>query len=120
MIAIDWIFKEPSYFLSLKLDGRLIGTGEFQLIQDEVQIIDIQIEPAFRRQGYGQMLLEAILHKAQDLKCVQALLEVRSKNVPALQLYKKNGFAQNGLRKNYYGDDDALLMVRFFMRGSNN
>ena len=117
MIAIDWVFKAPTYFSSLKLDGQLIGTAEFQHIQDEAQIIDIQIKLDYRRQGYGQTLLEAMLQIAQELKCIKALLEVRSKNTPAVQLYQKNSFVINGLRKGYYRDDDALLMVCFFNSG---
>lgn len=120
MIVISEFFKTPSYFFSLKLDDQLIGTAEFQHIQDEAQIIDIQIEQNYRRQGYGQVLLQAMLAKARELGCVKALLEVRSKNIAAIQLYQKNGFVQNGFRKKYYGDDDALLMLFLFAVPANH
>lgn len=114
MILIETQSNEHVHQLSLKLDGKSIGSAEFHLIQDECQIIDIQIENAFRRKGYGQKLLEAMVQNSKQLGCSKWILEVRSQNTPAITLYQKNGFVQNGLRKKYYPDDDAVLMVRNF------
>ncbi len=38
------------------------------------------------------------------------MLEVNEKNTPAILLYKKYGFEQISVRKNYYNDDDAIIM----------
>jgi ribosomal-protein-alanine N-acetyltransferase len=48
------------------------------------------------------------------LGAVTAVLEVRSANLAACALYKKQGFIVVGVRKDYYGDprDDALLFAR--------
>ena len=40
-------------------------------------------------------------------------LEVSSKNLTAIQLYKSFGFKEVGVRKNYYKDCDALLYTKF-------
>ena len=42
-------------------------------------------------------------------------LEVRISNLSAINLYKKYGFVVASLRHNYYGDEDAYLMVREMM-----
>jgi ribosomal-protein-alanine N-acetyltransferase len=39
-------------------------------------------------------------------------LEVRPSNQSAISLYKKFGFFEVGRRKKYYGDEDAIMMVR--------
>ena len=41
------------------------------------------------------------------------VLEVRESNAPAIQLYRRLGFDQVGLRRGYYSDtgEDALLMT---------
>ena len=39
-------------------------------------------------------------------------LEVSSKNLIAIQLYKTFGFKEVGARKNYYKDCDALLYTK--------
>jgi ribosomal-protein-alanine N-acetyltransferase len=42
-------------------------------------------------------------------------LEVRASNASAIALYEKRGFAEVGLRRNYYptakGSEDAILMA---------
>jgi len=38
-------------------------------------------------------------------------LEVRSKNSGAIAFYKRLGMKITGRISNYYGDDDALIMV---------
>ena len=40
-------------------------------------------------------------------------LEVSSKNLTAIELYKTFGFKEVGARKNYYKDCDALLYTKF-------
>ena len=40
-------------------------------------------------------------------------LEVSSKNLTAIQLYKSFGLKEVGVRKNYYKDCDALLYTKF-------
>ena len=39
-------------------------------------------------------------------------LEVSSKNLTAIELYKTFGFKEVGLRKNYYKNCDALLYTK--------
>ena len=41
------------------------------------------------------------------------LLEVNENNIKALKLYKKIGFEQISVRKNYYGNnEDAIIMMK--------
>ena len=44
---------------------------------------------------------------------MQAFLEVRVSNAPAISLYKKFGYEPYGIRARYYEDgEDALVMKR--------
>ena len=38
-------------------------------------------------------------------------LEVRSKNDTAIKFYENLGMKKIGISRNYYGDDDALILV---------
>ena len=49
--------------------------------------------------------------KKKNIKLIN--LEVSSKNLTAIQLYKSFGFKEVGVRKNYYKDCDALLYTKF-------
>ena len=43
------------------------------------------------------------------------LLEVNEKNKEALKLYKKIGFEEISIRKNYYGkDENAVIMIKYY------
>jgi ribosomal-protein-alanine N-acetyltransferase len=60
-------------------------------------------------------MLDALALLARARGCHQIWLEVRESNVRARKLYERYGFAQSGLRRNYYpadgGREDAILMT---------
>lgn len=81
-------------------------------IQNGIDIIDllnIIVKPEFQNQGIGSILLKYIIDNKQDKKI---MLEVRSKNINAIKLYKKYDFKIINIRKNYYKDDNAIIMER--------
>ncbi|MBE5816467.1 MAG: ribosomal-protein-alanine N-acetyltransferase [Clostridiales bacterium] len=81
---------------------------------DEAHILNVAVLPEYRRQGIAQELLEEAIATAKSKGAQYAYLEVRVSNTPAINLYKKYGFYQIGLRKEYYSDnlEDALTMVK--------
>jgi ribosomal-protein-alanine N-acetyltransferase len=100
-------------FLKIFENELEIGTLEYTLAADEAQIIDIEIKLEYRSHGYGTKLLqEFLLNIAKNFS--YAILEVRKNNLAAIGLYKKFGFTQIDLRKNYYKDpvEDALVMKK--------
>jgi len=65
------------------------------------------VKPIHRRRGFGSMLFRHALKRIHK----GLWLEVRSKNLPAIGFYKKLGMRIVGKTPNYYGDDDALIML---------
>jgi len=65
------------------------------------------VKPIHRRKGFGGMLIQHALNRIHK----GLWLEVRSKNLPAIGFYKKLGMKIVGKTPNYYGDDDALIML---------
>ena len=57
-------------------------------------------------------LLKYMFQETSNLENIT--LEVGKNNNAAINLYKKNGFEQCALRKNYYGKEDAILMIKKF------
>ena len=57
-------------------------------------------------------MLAGLLEKMRERGAAACYLEVRSRNLPAISLYKRLGFAEVGLRRNYYRDDNAVLMKK--------
>jgi ribosomal-protein-alanine N-acetyltransferase len=51
-----------------------------------------------------------LIDAALDKGARHLTLEVRSRNRAGISLYQRFGMAPVGVRKGYYGDDDALIL----------
>lgn len=90
--------------------SELLGFLLYWIVIDILEIHRVVVSKNFRRQGVAQALIEEVIKKHPH--CLELQLEVRSDNHPAISLYKKMGFIQNGVRKHYYKDGmDALQMT---------
>jgi ribosomal-protein-alanine N-acetyltransferase len=100
------------YYVVAMDDGKVIGYGGMWLILDEAHITNIAVSPLSRGKKVGLMLMSYLMIKAVELGAVRMTLEVRPSNQVARNLYKKLGFEERGLRKNYYSDtnEDAIIM----------
>ena len=56
--------------------------------------------PEFRRQGIGERLIRQTLDAARDFGLRRVELTVRESNTGAIELYKRVGFATEGLQRN--------------------
>lgn len=86
----------------------------FWLVVEQAHINNLAVLPELRGRGFGTQLLEAVIQEAAHLGAELLTLEVRASNTPALRLYAKSGFVQDGVRKNYYSSpvEDALMLSR--------
>jgi ribosomal-protein-alanine N-acetyltransferase len=78
-----------------------------QVIVDECHLLNICIHPDYQGNGYGQLSLNWLEQLMREKDVASLLLEVRQSNLKAQGLYKKLGFEQIGLRKDYYPADSA-------------
>ena len=58
-------------------------------------ILDLAVDPVFAGLGVGTMLISGLVAACSAAKCKKMTLDVRLHN-PALQLYKRIGFAETG------------------------
>jgi len=81
---------------------------------DEGEIFNIAVSQDKQGQKIGEKLLSFVLEAAEKRGVNTVFLEVRKSNYPAISLYKKSGFTEMGIRKNYYDSpkEDAVLMIR--------
>ncbi len=90
-------------------NDTLIAFIQILHLYETLEIINIIVDENFRNMGIGTELLEYVL----NLKNVEhVLLEVRGQNNSAINFYNKNGFQIIRTIKNYYQNDDALVMER--------
>lgn len=94
-----------------RLGERIVGYVAFSVIQDEMEVLNLAVHPEFRRRGLGARLLDAALRTARLEGAMAGYLDVKESNQAAIDLYRKFGFNQIGVRRRYYPDtgEDALL-----------
>lgn len=68
-------------------------TPTHALEREAVGIYEVRVHPAYRGQGLGRQMLQALLRWAAQQGATLADLQVRGGNLPAQQLYASLGFA---------------------------
>ena len=79
-----------------------------------MEIASIAIAKEFRRKGLGYQMMQFIEQMGKENECEFAFLEVRESNLPARELYKKCGFIELRVKRDYYQDnhEDAIEMMK--------
>ncbi len=101
-----------SYWLVAEINGEIAGYIGSQSVLDGADMMNLAVAPAYRKQGIGEKLVQALAEGLQQKGIIALLLEVRVSNTPAISLYEKLGFVQVGLRPRYYHNprEDALIL----------
>ncbi|MGH8193185.1 MAG: ribosomal protein S18-alanine N-acetyltransferase [Woeseiaceae bacterium] len=98
----------------LERDEQVAGYAILSIAAGEAHVLNLCVDPDYRRLGYGDRLLDEILRRAVLAGVKEVFLEVRPSNVHALSLYRKKGFRQIANRRAYYqakdGREDAAVL----------
>lgn len=95
-------------------EGRegVIGYAVAWKVLNEIHLNRIAVKKEYRRKGVGVLLLNDITMRLCAAGPGVILLEVREKSIGVRAFYLSQGFRENGIRKNYYTDDNAVLMEK--------
>lgn len=109
---IDSVTREDTMFLVCEEEQNIVGYIGMYLSFDEGDITNVAVAPAYRKRGYGEAIVSKSIELAKEKQLEMILLEVRVSNAPAISLYKKMGFEEIGIRKNFYEHpvEDAMIM----------
>ena len=101
-----------SRFYVVVIDEEVAGYVGTYFMGDEVDITNIAVSKKYRRRGLADSLIEAVLSYSKEVEATAINLEVRPSNSPARSLYKKYGFEELGIRKNFYTKpvEDGIIM----------
>lgn len=98
----------------LERDDLVVGYAILSVAAGEAHVLNLCVDPDYRKLGYGDRLLDEILRRARHAGVKEVFLEVRPSNVNALALYRKKGFRQIANRRAYYqaknGREDAAVL----------
>ena len=101
-----------SYWLVAVEGGRVVGYVGSQAVMGESDMMNIAVDPAFRRLGIARKLVRGLVAALKGNGVYALTLEVRASNEPAKALYASENFLQVGRRPNYYRNpkEDALIL----------
>lgn len=106
--------QSPNTEIFVAKTEHIIGFAALLFSPDFADLLGIAVDPSERRRGAAQKLLEHSFDICKSRGTGEMFLEVRRSNTAACALYRKNGFEQISVRKNYYGAprEDALIYRR--------
>ncbi|MBQ1311259.1 MAG: ribosomal protein S18-alanine N-acetyltransferase [Blautia sp.] len=109
-----FLIRPDALFLVAEEKEQILGYCGILMVLDEGDITNVAVKKERQREGIGGFLLDSLflLVRGSGIKTIH--LEVRESNQTAIRLYRRKGFVQDGLRKDYYTNptENALLMSR--------
>jgi ribosomal-protein-alanine acetyltransferase len=94
--------------------GHVVGFVLIRVVSDEMEILNLAVEPAARRKGIASSLLSNAIKRGRELAAKRAYLEFRESNSAAKVFYARHGFRETARRETYYSQpaEDAIILVR--------
>jgi ribosomal protein S18 acetylase RimI-like enzyme len=86
-----------------KVKGFIAGYVKPEILGINGRITLLVIDRENRRMGMGNTLMSSYLDIIRSTGCRRCYLEVKCGNSKAISMYKKIGFIESGVIKNYYG-----------------
>lgn len=115
--SLRLLLRDGNFGLVMLCDDVVAGyVGVLAIPPDEWEITNVAVDPDFRRRGMGEALMCALADKAAQAGVARISLEVRVSNGAAIGLYRKLGFVDCGVRKNFYSAprEDGVIMEKLF------
>jgi GNAT superfamily N-acetyltransferase len=108
-LAEDW--NRRACFLVAEQDGQPRGYLNLMLapVPETAWVTDCVVERRFRRGGVGSVLLAAAAQWARSNRLKRLILEMQSKNYPAICFAQKQGLSFCGYNDQYYANQDVAL-----------
>jgi len=79
-------------------------------------VIDVVVREDNRGKGIGTALILAAQDWGMERNCRRAIVEMQSKNYPAIQLIRKLGYEFCGYSDQYYLNQDIALFFARMLR----
>ena len=105
--------NEFSYLFVLEHEETIVGYYGFWILFEDCDITKVSIRREFQGMKLSNVLMEDCFNRVKSLGCNKINLEVRVDNIKAINLYKKHGFKDIYIRKDYYAKgEDALILSK--------
>lgn len=116
----DWInsfiINDNSLLLVAEYEGEIIGnidlTGSRRKIMEHTAVIGMGMLQEWQHIGLGTALLSMVIEWAKSNPILELIwLQVYTENESGLNLYRKIGFTENGIIKNFFKQDNRYFHI---------
>lgn len=102
-----------SYMFVLVEKELIIGYYGMWIVSDYATVTKVSIMKELQGNNLSKILMDDLIDRCQKAEVSSIDLEVRTSNIPAINLYHSYGFIDTSIRKKYYADgEDAILMLK--------
>ena len=109
----ELVNQNTTYIIAKEI-SEVVGFAGISICLDEATLNNIVVKKSCRGKGIGGELLESLIELCSNMNMKLLTLEVNTQNTPAIKLYEKFGFKNQGIRKKYYNNtQDAFIMTKF-------
>lgn len=103
----SFLINDHSLLLVAEYDNYIIGnidlTGNSRKVMTHTAVIGMGMIEEWRNAGLGTALLNAIIQWAKNNPILEIIwLQVYTENILGMALYRKMGFVENGILKNFF------------------
>lgn len=114
---LETLNQSQAFIMVAELDDELVGYCIIYYVMDEGEIARIAVDEKARRQGVGRGLFDCVCKCCKEKQIARLLLDVRESNAGARAFYERYGFAEDGIRKNFYENpkENAILMSKMLV-----
>lgn len=95
-----------------ELNNEIVGFINIDIIYENAEIEYIYVVEKWRKNKIATKLLEKAEKDLINKRVSTITLEVNVNNFSAIKFYEKNEYKKINIRKHYYGNDDAYLMLK--------
>jgi ribosomal protein S18 acetylase RimI-like enzyme len=108
--------NQAEAFLVAVLDHNPVGYIKVELEKDNKigRVTDLVVSTPVRRQGIASGLLLAVMEMISHRKYFALILEMQSKNDPAITMATKLGFKFCGYRDHYFSNKELGIFFNRF------
>lgn len=108
----SFLIRNDTLFLVAEKEKEILGYCGVVTASGEGDITNVAVKKSRQKEGIGRQLLAQLLARMEEAGVGALYLEVRAGNAGAIHLYRKLGFEEVGVRKNYYEAprEDGLVM----------
>lgn len=99
------------YYLNTRFK-KITSYLSISIIDDEADMHSLATVKKYRHKGYMKKLLLYVFNELKKMGVAKIFLECRISNSKAIKLYEQLGFISQGIRKNYYPNEDGISYLK--------